>query len=88
MTDVNILVFNHDKLVSARLSKGWNAAFLAKKMNVSRGSVSRWESGQQRPRLGQLARLCKLLGVSKADLTEPTPTLKKMDNYLATARQA
>lgn len=74
MTDVNTQVFNPDKLIEARLAKQWSASFLAVKMEVNRGTVSRWESGKQRPRLGQLKKLSKLLGVSREEFTQAGAT--------------
>lgn len=70
MTDINTQAFNPNKLIAARLGRGWTASFLATKIGVNRATVSRWESGKQNPRLGQIRKISKLLGVSKEDLTQ------------------
>lgn len=65
-----------DKLIDLRKKNGWTQEDLAEKMNVSRQSVSKWESAQSIPDLEKLLRLSALFGVStdyllKDDLDAP-----------------
>lgn len=53
-----------DKLIELRKKNGWTQEDLAEKMNVSRQSVSKWESAQSVPDLEKLLRLSMLFGVS------------------------
>ena len=52
-----------DKLQDLRKSKGLSQEDLAEKCNVSRQSVSKWETGQGYPETEKLLTLCELLGV-------------------------
>lgn len=53
-----------DKLIDLRKKNGWTQEDLAEQMNVSRQSVSKWESAQSIPDLDKILRLSKLFGVS------------------------
>lgn len=53
-----------DKLVQLRKKNGWSQEELAEQMNVSRQSVTKWESAQSIPELEKIVRLSKLFGVS------------------------
>lgn len=53
-----------DKLIDLRKKNGWTQEDLAEKMNVSRQSVSKWESAQSIPDLEKILRLSRLFGVS------------------------
>lgn len=53
-----------DKLIDLRKKNGWTQEDLAEKMNVSRQSVSKWESAQSIPDLEKVLRLSRLFGVS------------------------
>lgn len=70
MSDVNVAIFNSEKMTSARLAKGWTIRKLAKKMGTDAGSISRWESGERRPRLGTVRRLSKILDIDQQSLTQ------------------
>ena len=65
-----------DKIVEQRKKNGWSQEELAEKMDVSRQSISKWESAQSVPDMGRLIRLSQLFGVStdyllKDELEQP-----------------
>ncbi len=53
-----------DKLILLRRQRGWSQEELAEQMEVSRQSVTKWESGQSFPDLERLVKLSRLFGVS------------------------
>ena len=53
-----------DKLIELRKKSGWSQEELAEKLDVSRQSVSKWESAQSVPDMGRIIRLSELFGVS------------------------
>lgn len=67
-----------DKLIKLRKKAGLSQEELADKMDVSRQSVSKWESAQCAPELSKLIQISNFYGVSldyllKDDVTEETP---------------
>ena len=66
-----------EKITSHRRSRGWSQEELAEKLNVSRQSVSKWESGLAIPEIDKIVMLSDIFGVStdyllKDDITEQT----------------
>lgn len=53
-----------DKIMQLRKSKGWSQEELAEKLDVTRQSVSKWESGQSVPDLERILRMSELFQVS------------------------
>lgn len=53
-----------DKLIRLRKKEGWSQEELAEKLNVSRQSVSKWESAASVPELDKILTLSRLFGVS------------------------
>lgn len=53
-----------EKLISLRRENGLTQLALAEKMEVSRQTISRWESGEAFPSSDNLRRLGELYGVS------------------------
>ncbi|WMC92584.1 helix-turn-helix domain-containing protein [Kineothrix sp. MB12-C1] len=53
-----------DKILSLRKNNGWSQEELAEKMNVSRQSVSKWESAAAIPDINRILELAKLFGVT------------------------
>lgn len=53
-----------DKIITLRKKYAWSQEELAERMNVSRQSISKWESGQSVPDLDKILRLCQVFGVS------------------------
>ena len=53
-----------DKLIELRKKNGWSQEELAEKMEVSRQSISKWESAQSVPDMGRIVRLSEIFGVT------------------------
>ena len=53
-----------DKIIDLRKKNSWSQEELAEKMDVSRQSISKWESAQSVPDMARIVRLSELLGVS------------------------
>lgn len=68
-----------DKIIMLRKKQGWSQEELAEKLEVSRQSVSKWESGLSVPDLNKIIGMSALFGVStdfllKDELEEITPS--------------
>ena len=68
-----------DKIIEQRKKNGWSQEELAEKMDVSRQSISKWESAQSVPDMGRIVLLSQLFGVStdyllKDELEQPELT--------------
>ncbi|MBQ6753308.1 MAG: helix-turn-helix transcriptional regulator [Clostridia bacterium] len=65
-----------DKIINERKKLGWSQEELAEKLDVSRQSVSKWESAQSIPDLTKILQLAEVFGVSTdyllKDELEPT----------------
>ena len=53
-----------DKIIEQRKKNGWSQEELAEKMDVSRQSISKWESAQSVPDMARIVLLSQLFGVS------------------------
>lgn len=53
-----------EKIMQLRKKNGWSQEELAEQMNVSRQSVSKWESAQSIPDLNKILTMSRLFGVS------------------------
>lgn len=53
-----------DKLIDLRKKAGWSQEELAERMEVSRQSVSKWESSQSVPDMNRILKLSELFGVT------------------------
>ena len=53
-----------DKIIDLRKKNGWSQEELAEKMDVSRQSISKWESAQSVPDMARILRLSEIFGVS------------------------
>lgn len=53
-----------DKIIDLRKKSGWSQEELAERMDVSRQSISKWESAQSVPDMARILRLSELFGVS------------------------
>ena len=53
-----------DKVMALRKKNGWSQEELAEKLNISRQSVSKWESGASIPDIDKIIALSSLFGVS------------------------
>lgn len=54
----------YDKLYEIRKEKGLSQEDVAEKLDISRQSISRWETGRAKPSTENLISLCKIYGVS------------------------
>lgn len=57
-----------EKILSLRTARGMSQDDLAEKLEVSRQSVSKWETGQSTPDLDKIIKLADLFGVSVDEL--------------------
>ena len=53
-----------DKIIEQRKKNGWSQEELAEKLDVSRQSISKWESAQSVPDMGRIVKLSQIFGVS------------------------
>lgn len=53
-----------DKIIKLRKQFGWSQEELAEKMNISRQSVSKWESTNSIPDINKIIRMAEIFGVS------------------------
>ena len=58
-----------EKLVNLRKEKKYSQEELADKLDVTRQSVSKWESGQTYPEMDKLISICKIFNCSLEELT-------------------
>lgn len=80
-----------DKIIDLRKKNGWSQEELAEQLNVSRQSVSKWESGMSIPDLNKIIAMSELFGVStdyllKDALDAPTPSETDGKDAAAPAR--
>lgn len=73
-----------DKISNLRKQNGWSQEELAEKLNISRQSVSKWESGTSIPDLDKIVKLSGIFGVStdyllKDELEVITPSESDVD---------
>ena len=61
-----------EKILQLRKAKGFTQEELAEKLNVSRQSVSKWESGQSVPELEKLVALSGIFEVTTDHLLKPS----------------
>lgn len=57
-----------EKIMLCRKKQGWSQEELAEKLNVSRQSVSKWESGVSTPELDKIVLLSQLFGITTDEL--------------------
>lgn len=61
-----------DKLIALRKKAGWSQEELAERLNVSRQSVSKWESAQSMPDIDKILQLSSLFSVTTDCLLRDT----------------
>lgn len=59
-----------ENLSRTRKDRGWSQEDLAKKMDVHRNTITRWESGDGGITLDAIAKLGKVLGIDEMNLVE------------------
>lgn len=57
-----------DRILAYRKAKGLSQEKLAEVLNVSRQTISKWETGQSQPDLDKLLPLCELFEISADEL--------------------
>lgn len=67
----------NEKLIELRKQKGWSQEELGDKLNVSRQTVSKWESGQTTPEMDRLILLSELFEITLDELITPDKVLEK-----------
>lgn len=83
-----IIVILAEKIMELRKKNGWSQEELAFQMDVSRQSVSKWESGTSIPDLERILKLSQLFGVSTdyllkeelEDLPATSPEVSQCEN--------
>lgn len=61
-----------DKILMLRKKNGWSQEELAEKLNVSRQSVSKWESASSIPDIGKILEMARFFGVTTDFLLKDT----------------
>lgn len=69
-----------EKLVILRKQYQFSQEQLADMLDVSRQSVSKWESGQTYPEMDKLLSMCKIFKCSLDDLTNDEITVEEILN--------
>lgn len=57
-----------ENLIRLRKSRGWSQEELGYKVDVSRQTVSKWETGDTTPEMGKLVKLSEIFGISMDSL--------------------
>jgi len=75
-----------DKIINERKKLGWSQEELAEKLDVSRQSVSKWESAQSAPDLNRVLKMAEIFGVStdyllKDDIDSQEPKYSADDQF-------
>ena len=72
-----------DKIIDLRKKNGWSQEDLAEKLDVSRQSISKWESAQAVPDMNKILKLSEIFGVSTDYLLkdEIEPENTQADGY-------
>ena len=65
-----------EKILTLRKSRSWTQDQLAEQLDVSRQTISKWESGQSLPELDKITALSEVFNVSTDCLLKPS----KVDN--------
>ena len=55
-----------DRIATLRKRRAWNQDQLADKLDVSKQTISNWETGNKSPRMGKVEELAELFNVSKS----------------------
>ena len=61
-----------DKITELRKKNGWSQEELAEKLDVSRQSISKWESAQSAPDMNRILKMSEIFGVSTDYLLKDT----------------
>lgn len=67
----------NERLLDLRKKKGWSQEELGYKLDVSRQTISKWESGQTTPELEKLRNLAKIFEISVDELISEEDVIKE-----------
>lgn len=70
-----------DKLIALRKKAGWSQEELAERLNVSRQSVSKWESAQSMPDIDKILQLSSLFSVTTDCLLKTRRTTRSLPRH-------
>lgn len=70
-------MFFGERLKEEREKRGWSQIYLAEKINVSRQSVSKWETGKNYPSIEVIIDLSDLFGITVDELLRSDKELKE-----------
>lgn len=70
-----------DKLIALRKKAGWSQEELAERLNVSRQSVSKWESAQSMPDIDKILQLSSLFNVTTDCLLKTRRTTRSLPRH-------
>ena len=59
-----------------RADRGWTQEQLAEKLDVARSTITQWETGWSKPRMGMVAKLADAFGVSMSDIVADDVKIK------------
>lgn len=59
-----------NQLYILRKKQGWSQELLAEKLNVSRQTLSKWESGDSKPHIDNLILIRRIFNVTYEDLLD------------------
>ena len=71
-----------DKILKYRKFKGYSQEDIANSLNVSRQTVSKWETNQSTPDFNKIIPLCKLFEISADELLDECNVETKSDNNI------
>ncbi len=71
-----------DKILNYRKSKGYSQEDIANKLNVSRQTISKWETNQSMPDFDKIVPLCELFDITTDELLKGTKTKKEGNNKI------
>ncbi|MBE6971323.1 MAG: helix-turn-helix transcriptional regulator [Ruminococcaceae bacterium] len=69
----------HETICRLRTAKGMSQLELAEALDVSRQSISKWETGAAVPELDKLVKLSQIFGVTLDELVQGVPPEQKAD---------
>ena len=70
-----------EKILSLRMSANISQEQLAEKMEVSRQSVSKWETDQAFPQIDKVLQLCEIFNITADELLFDRVNVKEKSNY-------
>ena len=68
-----------EKLLKLRKQKGWSQEELGNNLDVSRQTISKWESGQSTPEMEKLVKISEIFEISLDDLIKGIKIETKID---------